>query len=319
MELYDRYDHTIPQKTQTTIIDVVRWSQVLERLHTRIAPYFARPEPRLRALAYLQAILSEIPRKNSWQIAEHAREAHPDGMQRLLARSVWDADLIRDELRTSILEQLGDQAAIVVIDETSFPKRGTKSVGVARQYCGTTKRCENCQVGVFLSYVTPTGHTLLDRELYIPKRWFSDPQRCRTAGIPDTTRFQTKCELARIMVKRLWQAQISIRWVVADTVYGSNQDVRDDFECHQTSYVLAVCSTEPLVIQTANGYQRMTVAEAEGRLLDAQAWQRLSMGHGTKGPRWFDGSVAKNLKLSKLKCTRTSLPRKRCRTCTFSP
>jgi SRSO17 transposase len=280
--------HTIPQATKTAITDVMGWSQELERLHARIAPYFARPEPRLRALAYLQAILSDIPRKNGWQIAEHAREARPDGMQRLLARSVWDADRVRDELRASVLEWIGASQAIVVIDETSFPKRGKHSAGVARQYCGTTGQCENCQVGVFLSYVGAKGHTLLDRELYIPQGWFSDPQRCQQAGIPESTRFQTKCELARTMTKRLLQAQVPIRWVVADTVYGNNQDLRDDLEGHDIFYALAVRCDEPVEIMTPLGRTRMTVAEAQARFLQEHEWQRLSMGNGTKGPRWFD-------------------------------
>src|SRR6266516_1563737 len=116
-----QYDHTIPQQAKTTLTDVAQWSLELERLHARIISRFARPEPGLRALAYLQAILSDIPRKNGWQIAEHAREARPDGMQRLLASSVWDADLVRDDLRAYILEQLGDPQAIAVIDAHEFP------------------------------------------------------------------------------------------------------------------------------------------------------------------------------------------------------
>lgn len=127
------YDHTISQPGKTTLTDVVRWSQELERLHARIAPRFARPEPRCRALAYLRGILSSAERKNSWQIAEHAREVRPDGMQRLLTRAVWDADLVRDDLGGYVLEHLGDPLAILAIDETSFPKKGRKSVGVKRQ------------------------------------------------------------------------------------------------------------------------------------------------------------------------------------------
>ncbi len=133
------------------------------------------------------------------------------------AFAVWNADLVRDDLRTYILELLGDPEAILALDETSFPKRGRKSAGVRRQYCGATKRPENCQVGVFLSYVSKKGHTLQDPELYIPKRWFDDPERCREAGIPETTRFHTKCELARLMIERVCQARIPIAWVVADT------------------------------------------------------------------------------------------------------
>lgn len=279
---------SITQQAQTTVTDVVRWTQELARVHARIAPRFARSEPRQHALFYLQAILSDIPRKNSWQIAEHARQARPDGMQRLLSTAVWDEDLVRDDLRAYVLEQLGHQEAILVIDETSFPKRGKKSAGVARQYCGTTKERENCQVGVFLSYVTASGHSLLDRELYLPKRWFDDPERCRQAGIPETTRFQTKCELARRMVKRMVHEQLPIRWVVADTVYGNNQDLRDDLERHHFCYVLAVRCDEAIEIQTPLGRQRMTVEEAEACLLGAHDWQRLSMGQGSKGPRFFD-------------------------------
>lgn len=144
---------SIPQSARTTVTDVVRWSQALDRLHARIAPRFARPEPRRRVLAYLQGILSDTARKNGWQMAEHAREARPDGMQRLLTSAVWDADLVRNDLRTYVLEYLGDALAILAIDETSFPKKGRKSVGVKRQYCGTTKQLQNCQVGVFASYM----------------------------------------------------------------------------------------------------------------------------------------------------------------------
>ncbi len=114
------HQHTIPCGSKTTPSDVCRWAQALTRLHARIAPRFARPEPRRRALAYLQGILSSIERKNGWQLAEHAREATPYGMQRLLARAVWDADLVRDDVRTYALEQLGTQDAILAIDETSF-------------------------------------------------------------------------------------------------------------------------------------------------------------------------------------------------------
>ncbi len=153
--------HTTLIGTRTIAADVCRWTQILFQLHARIAPRFARSEPRLRALAYLQGILSDTARKNSWQLAEHAREARPDGMQRLLSQAVWDTDGVRDDLRGSVLEQLGQESAIAVIDETSFPKQGKHSAGVGVQSCGTTGQVENCQVGVFLASVTARGHTPL--------------------------------------------------------------------------------------------------------------------------------------------------------------
>jgi SRSO17 transposase len=274
-----------------TFADIWRWGQELERLHTRIALRFARPEPRRRALAFLKGIVSTTQRKNGWQLAEHAGESRPDGMQRLLNSAVWDADLVRDDLRAYILERLGDPQAILVIDETSFRKRGKKSAGVKKQYCGTTGTIENCQVGVFLSYVGARGHALLDRELYLPKEWIDDPERCREAGIPEEPRFQTKCELARCMIERLWAAKIPFAWVVADTVYGGNLDLRLWLEAHGYSYVLAVACDEPVGIQTPEGRKRMTVAEAEALLVHAEDWQRLSMSDGTKGPRLFDWAV----------------------------
>lgn len=143
------HQHTTPLGARTPPSEVCGWAQALTRLHTRIAPRFARPEPRRRALAYLQGILSSIERKNGWQLAEHAREATPYGMQRLLASAVWEADLVRDDLRGYVLEQLGTHEASVVIDETSCPKRGKKSAGGKVHYCGTTAQVEKCQVGVF--------------------------------------------------------------------------------------------------------------------------------------------------------------------------
>jgi SRSO17 transposase len=283
------HQHSIPVDLKTTSSQVVQWAQALSHLHARIAPHFARPEPRRRALLYLQGLLSEISRKNGWQLAEHAREATPYGMQRLLSQAVWDVDLVRDDLRAYVLERLGCDDAIVAIDETSFPKRGRKSAGVQVQYCGTTGQVENCQVGVFLSYVTASGHALIDRELYLPLSWAEDPDRCREAGIPASLGFRTKCELAQLMIERINLAQIPIAWVVADTVYGGNLDLRTWLEEHGYSYVLAVACNEPVGILTLDGQRKQVeVHEVEALLLHDEDWQRLSMSQGTKGPRLFD-------------------------------
>ena len=125
--------HTTLAGTRTSATDICRWVQSLIGLHARIARRFARSEPRRRVLAYLQGILSEAERKNSWQLAEHAGEGRPDGMQRLLSQAVWDTDGVRDDLRCYALEQLGQESAILVIDETRFPKRGEQSAGVGLQ------------------------------------------------------------------------------------------------------------------------------------------------------------------------------------------
>jgi SRSO17 transposase len=154
--------------TPITFTQVSSWAQALACLHARIAYLFARPEPRRHLFAYLQGLLSPTERKNCWQLAEYAGETTPDGIQRLLSTAKWDADLVRDEHRRYVIEQFGDQNGVLIVDETSFPKQGRKSAGVQRQYCGSTKRIENCQVGVFLAYASRIGYTFLDRELYLP-------------------------------------------------------------------------------------------------------------------------------------------------------
>lgn len=252
-------------------------------------PLISRAEPRRRALAFLHGILSQVERKNGWQLAEHAREATPYGMQRLLASAVWDVERVRDELRAYALEQLGTHEAILAIDETSFPKAGHHSAGVGTQYCGTTGHVENCQVGVFVSYITARGHTLIDRELYLPAEWTQAPARCQAAGIPETVRFQTKPDLARGMLRRVWEAQIPIAWVVGDSVYGANLDLRTWLHAHGYAYVLEVPCDEPVGIVAPDGRRRLVqVADVPALLLADLSWQRRSMSEGTKGPRLFD-------------------------------
>jgi SRSO17 transposase len=147
------------------IEEVQAWAAGLDALHARIAGRFVRAEPRRRALAYLRGLLGNVTRKNGWQLAEHAGERTPDGMQRLLATADWDPELVRDDLRAYVVEQLGDPSAVLVVDETGFLKKGTTSVGIQRQYSGTAGKVDNCQLGVFLAYASPQGRAMIDREL----------------------------------------------------------------------------------------------------------------------------------------------------------
>ena len=130
---------------------------------------------------YLRGLLGPVGRKNSWQLAEHAGEATPDGMQRLLATAAWDPDLVRDDLRAYVVEHLGDAGGVLAVDETGFLKKGSTSVGVQRQYSGTAGKVDNCQLGVFLAYVGPKGRAFIDRELYLPRSWIDDSARCPAA------------------------------------------------------------------------------------------------------------------------------------------
>src|SRR5690349_11585057 len=164
--------------------DLHTWAAELDVVAGKLAPRFERAEPRKRVLAYLTGLLSNTERRNGWQLAELAGEATPDGMQRLVSTAHWDADAVRDDLVAYVLEHLATANAVLVLDETGFVKKGTKSVGVAPQYCGTVGTIANCQIGVFLAYATPHGPVLLDRELYLPKEWADDPARRTEAGVP---------------------------------------------------------------------------------------------------------------------------------------
>ena len=143
-------------------------------------------------MAYVRGLLSAEERKNSWTLSEQAGDATPNGMQRLLSTADWDPDLVRDDLQRYVVAHLGDPGGVLIIDETGFLKKGTRSAGVARQYSGTAGRIENCQIGVFLTYAAAAGRTFLDRELYLPKAWTEDRDRCAAAGIGAVVDFATK-------------------------------------------------------------------------------------------------------------------------------
>ncbi len=181
---------------------------VLAELSGRIGSHFRRAEVRKRVGRYLQGLLAELPRKNGWQMAEELGEANAHGVQRLVEEADWDEEAVRDELRSYVIEQLGETDGILVVDETGFIKKGKKSAGVARQYSGTAGRRENCQVGVFLLYASAKGQAFIDRALYLPEEWTGDRVRCREAGIPDEVGFATKGELAQQMLERAFAAGV---------------------------------------------------------------------------------------------------------------
>jgi SRSO17 transposase len=204
-------------------------------------------------------------------------------MQRLLNFYRWDADAVRDDLRGYVLDHLADPGGVVVADETGFLKKGTKSAGVQRQYSGTAGRIENCQLGVFLAYVSPRGRALIDRELYLPKSWTEDRERCVEAGIGDEVGFATKPVLAARMLQRLLDAGVAVPWFTADEAYGDNPGLRTWLEEHGLDYVMAVSCDDRFT--TPRGPVRADELAAGA---PRKGWQRLSAGPGGKGQRLYD-------------------------------
>lgn len=265
--------------------DIEGWRGGLDALHARISSRFRRSEVRERAHRYLAALLDRVERKNGWQLAEHLGEAGPQGVQRLLNAAHWDANAVRDDLRSYVVEHLGDPHGVLIVDETGFIKKGTKSVGVQRQYSGTAGRIENCQIGVFVVYASPKGGTFLDRELYLPKEWVLDDERRQEAGVPDEIVFATKPQLAQQMLERAFANQVPAGWVSGDAVYGDDGDLRHWLETSPQPhpYVLAVSSDHPL---WRAGYQQR--ADTLIGELRPDAWATLSAGEGSQGERLYD-------------------------------
>lgn len=266
----------------------------MDALGERIAPRFARSEVRHRAQAYLRGLLGSVERKNSWQLAEVAGDSTPYGLQHLLGRANWDADELRDDLREYVLERLGDENAVLVVDETGFLKKGEKSVGVKRQYTGTAGKTENCQIGVFVAYASDLGQAFIDRELYLPEEWAQDEERRERAGVPEQVGMRTKSELAKEMLGRVLDAGVAelAAWVVADSVYGDSRRLGMFLEERKQPYVLAV-SGKAYVWAGFQQHRVSTVLESLQQgdpMLEEAAggWKRLSAGDGSKGPRLYD-------------------------------
>ena len=269
-------------------IDAEAWSQEFSDFLAVFAHRFPRVESRRQAASYLRGLLSELERKNGWTLAEMSGENGPERLQRLLNFYSWDTNGLRDDVRTMVAECIGDsEQGVLILDDTGFLKKGVKSAGVARQYSGTAGRIENCQIGVFCAYASPKGRALIDRELYLPKAWTSDRERCRQAGIGDDVEFATKPELGQAMLARVVASGIPFRWVTADEAYGQVWRLRWWMEERGIAHVVAVPRTQ-MVISMKLAQERAHHLIDE---VDPGAWRRLSCGDGAHGPRFYDWSA----------------------------
>jgi SRSO17 transposase len=287
--------------------EIDQYAAEFETFQARFAPLFVRSEPREAVRQYLRGLLACVPRKNCWQMAEALGNRGPQAMQRLLFGARWEADAVRDELQTFVIERFGETDGIGIVDETGFLKKGTKSVGVKRQYSGTAGRIENCQIGVFLTYCTGRGYTFLDRRLYLPEEWCQDPARRRAACVPERVTFQTKPQLAIQMLEHAWAQGVPMEWVAGDKIYGDDSRLRDRVAQAGRKYVLAVSSNTPVwrerqpVVAPSKGQRGRPRKEARlaggaaawepvsavVAALASQAWKRLAVGRGEKGPRIY--------------------------------
>jgi SRSO17 transposase len=265
----------------------LHWERDLSALKSRLAPVFGRREVGASAGAFIDGLLSGISRKTGWLMAEQAGLDGPYRMQSLLGRSSWNADVLRDLVRAEVIGSLGDPRGVLVVDETGFLKKGTHSVGVARQYSGTAGRVENCQVGVFLGYASPLGQALIDRRLYLPDAWAADEARRRQVRVPEPVTFATKPQIACDLIAAALDAGTPCAWVLADALYGSDSRLRRMLETRCQPYVLAVRSNHTLRMLTATGLLQTDPAQLADAL-PGTAWAAHAAGEGSKGPRLYE-------------------------------
>jgi SRSO17 transposase len=247
----------------------------LDELMGALAGCFARVEPRREARKYVTGLISDLPRKNCWALAEHAGDATPDKMQRLLERAAWDASAAMRVVRQFAVAGLGEPAgAVLVVDESGQEKAGERTAGVQRQYLGCAGRVANGINVVYASYAAPAGHAVISARLYVPVGWAGDLQRRRAAGIPGDLQFKTKPQLAIEMLGEIIAGGCGPPWVTGDEVYGRDARLRAAIEAHRTGYVLKIPCSFRITLPTG---QKMR-ADHAARLVPARAWQGCALG-----------------------------------------
>jgi SRSO17 transposase len=264
--------------------DIAGWAEDVQTWTDELGFLFNRPEPKRTFGLFIKGLLSDAPKKNAWGLAEQLGYRSPDALQHLMSRASWDADMLRDQVRSRVLDGLGDAGGALVLDDTQVQKWGEKSVGVDYQYCGVTGDVRNVQTMVMLTYASLHGHAYIDRELYLPQSWTSDPARLKAAKVPPDRVFLTKPQLAARMVDRAVEAGTQFLAVVFDSGYGKDEALRT----HLSSSGLAYAAEVPKSLPLFDDAGRLTRADKIHRLLPGDAWQLCSQGPGEKGERSYD-------------------------------
>lgn len=261
-------------------------STELQTLASPLLSQFRRADARSTATDYFVGLLKKTERKTSWQMAEASGRLTPYATQHLLGRQNWDADASLPDLQRYCQKTLGSCRSALILDETGFIKKGSKSAGVQRQYSGTAGRVENCQVGVFLAYATRRGHTLVSRRLFMPESWSQDPERLQSVSAPMQEQHNTKIKLAIDMLEEAHANGISADWVLGGEVYGNTYKLRNWCMERKQPFALGVSTRHCMWVDSKQ--VRMGALLSQVR---SDQWVRLSTGDGTKGPRRFDWTL----------------------------
>ncbi len=304
-------------------MDAAAFEQVdgaFQDFHAYFAPLFGRREARDHSRHYLQALLVQSGERRNAENLSETVPASARALQRFLAASPWDDDVVIGRLQEYLGPRLGHPEAVWVLDGSDFPKQGRKSVGVARQYCGSLGKVANCQAGMFLAYVSLPGRALVDKRLYLPESWTSDTDRCAAAGVPEERRnYRSKTKLALEMLARaLERGQLKAGWVAGDDAFGRSPSFREGLAALGMRYVLdvpggaTVWPLEPAWTSPEyqgigrprkprlKGGQRRTMVERSDELPE-EAWREITVAEGSQGPRSYQFSAQRVRSTSKRK------------------
>ncbi len=277
-----------------------------QEFHAFFTTSFGRKQWREHSRTYLQALLVQAQERRNAENLSESVGISARAMQRFLTEARWDDDAVTGRLQEYLAPRLGHPGAVWVLDGSDFPKQGRKSAGVARQYCGRLGKVANCQAGMFLAYVSPLGRALVDKRLYLPESWTSNPERCAAAGVPEERReYRGKTELALEMLERALElGHLRAQWVAADDAFGMSPSFREGLAALGMYYVLDIPGSTPVwplePVWTNAEYsgsgrprkprlregQRRTMEQHGAELPDA-AWQEITVAEGSQGPRTY--------------------------------
>lgn len=288
--------------------DVKDFTHELKGFHEQFADCFYRSESREHFFKYMAGQFSELERKSIEPIALSVENGNVRALQRFISDAPWDDNKICHKFRSLVLEDMGSADGALIFDESGFVKKGQESVGVARQYCGSVGKVDNCQIGVFAAYVSEHGYSLVDKRLYIPEKWFADEYKVRRkkCKVPENEVFRTKPQLACEMLKELHSEDIlSFKYVLADTIYGESPEFIEAVESIPAlTYFVSIPKDtlcwvkQPVTIKKqyrwggkmrtktflANGESKPVPVSDLGKNINDYFWYRRQVSEGTKGP-----------------------------------
>ena len=306
-------EHLYPvPKFELTVRDIEQFSGELDGFHEQFHDCFQRSESRANFLKYMIGQFSELERKSIEPIALNVKGGKVRAMQRFVSDAPWDDGKIMLKYRSQVNVDLGSPDGAIIFDESGFAKKGNDSIGVAKQYCGTIGKVDNCQVGVFAGYVSDSGYCLVDKRLFIPKKWFSEEYRQRRGkcNLPDTVEFKTKPQLATDMLNSLVaEATLPFKYVLADSLYGTSPKFIGAVEAlvGVTYFVSVSESTQcwlqnPVTVKKQYKYRgelrtKTVLADTSQKPIEVSAlaksislyfWYRRKVSEGTKGPITYE-------------------------------